>query len=108
MHGRSAVAALVAVVISLVPACGGGSDHPSAAERCESEFAAAEKVPSNERRPGLLFDAAVACSDRSIWVDVAKRHADVLDGRASVDVLADICNNGGEPRLANSDICADL
>lgn len=107
MHGRAAAAALVAVVVTLA-ACGGGSDHPSAAERCEKEFAAAEKVPRTERRPGLLFDAAVACSDRSIWVDVAKRHPDVLDGRASVDVLADICTSGGEPRLANSEICADL
>ena len=102
--GRS----LITAVALTAAACGGGGGGTSAADRCESEFAAAEKVPPSERRPGMLADAAVACKDRDTWIEVANRHPDTLGGKNAVDALAALCFGAIDARLANAKICENL
>src|SRR4029079_14187922 len=102
--GRS----LIIAVALTAAACGGGGGGTSAADRCESEFAAAEKVPPSERRPGLLVEAAIACKDRDTWIEVANRHPDVLVGKNAVDALATLCFGAMDARFANNELCDDL
>jgi hypothetical protein len=108
-HRRSL---LVAVALAAA-ACGGGGgggggESSATADRCEAEFAAAEKVPANERRPGLLVEAAIACKKRDVWIEVANRHPGVLGGKNALDALSTLCFGAMDARLANNELCDDL
>ena len=101
---------IVAVaLVAIVAGCGGGGGGSSStADRCEAEFAAAEKVPASERRPGLLVEAAIACKKRDIWIEVANRHPGVLAGKNALDVLTTLCFGAMDARFANNEMCDDL
>jgi hypothetical protein len=107
MARRTIPALGVMLVLGLaLTGCGGG-DSPDAAARCEAEFEKAAEQPVNERRPSTLYDAAVACQDLSEWGRAADLYPSVLDGRTALEVATEICD-GEEPRVYNSELCANL
>jgi len=104
-HWRSL---LVAVALTAAACGGGGGGSSATARRCEDEFAKAEKVPANERRPGLLVEAAIACRNRDTWIAVANKHTDLLAGKNAVDALSTLCFGAMDARFSNNEICDDL
>jgi hypothetical protein len=100
-------AALVLVLAAHGAGCGDDSGGGSA-NRCRDAFAEAATVPESERRPDLLYDAAVACEDVDAWVDAAADHRDVLGGRSPRAAAEAICQFNEDTRIYNSGLCRSL
>ena len=91
----------------LLPSCGRGEDETTAT-RCEAELDKADAVPSTERRPGLLFDSIVACKDLTTWNEHAKDHPGLFGGATPDDVARRVCQDPGDPRVHDTDICQNV
>jgi hypothetical protein len=111
MIGRTVATTLMvlAVLASLVAACGSGSADVSSAEvgsACDEAFAQAMAIePGSDTVQS--FDGAIAgCSSLESWVSAAQRFPDAFGGQDPATVAQERC--AAAPELANTPVCAEL
>ena len=99
---------VLGVVLALLPAACGGGDGDSRQARCEAEVEAAAKVPQNQRTPGELFPAIVACDTLRSFSEAARKHPDALGGVDVLEAVRRACTDPGDPRVHETEMCANI
>jgi hypothetical protein len=111
MIGRTVATTLmvIAVLASLVSACGTGSAGVGSADvgsTCDAAFAQAIAIePGSDTVQS--FDGAIAgCSSLESWVSAAQRFPDAFGGQDPQTVAQERC--AASPDLADTPVCAEL
>lgn len=95
---------VVALIGTLISACGTGYSDPQSA--CDQALARAMAIDPGSDTVQAVDGAIAGCSSLKAWVAAAQRYPDAFGGRNPVDVARDRCAASTEPTDAS--VCANF
>ncbi|HET9756076.1 MAG TPA: hypothetical protein VFP66_06215 [Candidatus Limnocylindrales bacterium] len=111
MIGRTAKSTLMvlAVVASLISACGTGSAGVGSADTgstCDEAFAQAMAIDPGSDTVQQVDGTFAGCSSLESWVAAAQRFPDAFGGQDPGTIAAERC--AASPALASTPVCMEL